>query len=653
MHFRVSKLFIYLGVFVFIFFLLKENALANNVNNSNEIVVTASKVKQEIDITPTYAQVVTEKKIERFGDHLFVTNLLNQLPGVFVSQSGGIGGIANMFIRGLPVIPKVMMDGVDVESPYYPLPRFNFNSLLPDNINRIEILQGAQSGLWGANAASGVVNIITKKGRGRPHISLKQTYGSFGTTNEYLAFSGQERNISFYLSGAAFDTTGIPQTYSWDRSTGSYSRGGKRDGYHRYSFYNNLGYDFGNGLMVHWIFNTYRSTQYNDICKRTKNNPVCPNNSAPSNLTPQALSNRKEVHFYFTKFNVRKKFKNFKFNLETHYVQNNVYYYSPPKPCPWWKGKKYGSSFNVNYKFLKNTIFVTGANFDKDRAIYDYPSEIDISRKHFGGFLELLQAVGNLRLQLNGREDHYETFGNTFTYKIGTDYFLESTGTIVKSNWGTGFVPPSLLFLYGKKVPHKHRVIEGNPNLSPEKSQTFDVGFIQKIGSKVRISATFFWSKINNLIVLVENRKNHVYTPENVNKCISRGIESTISYEFNNILGFELSDTYTQSGLTQSGATTLISSIPRNVISGSLVLKYKKFYSQLNGRYIGTMYDGSGNQIGRYTLFSVTISYKIDRNIELSLYAQNIFDKFYYSPWNGYGYATPPRSFYATLSWRI
>ena len=267
--------------------------------------------------------------------------------------------------------------------------------------------------------------------------------------------------------------------------------------------------------------------------------------------------------------------------------------------------------------------------------------------------MELLQTLGNLKLQLNSREDHFQTFGNTFTYKIGTEYLIEPTKTIIKSNWGTGFVPPSLLFMYGKKVPHKHRIIEGNPNLSPEKSQTFDIGFIQKISGKVRISATFFWSKINNSIMLVENKKNHVYTPENVNKCISRGIESTISFEFSNILDFELSDTYTQSGLTQSGPTALTNNIPHNVIGGSLMLKWQKIYAQINGQYIGTMHDSADNQIGRYALFNANFSYKINKNTKLSLYAQNIFNKFYYSSWNGYGYAAPPRSFYITLSLRI
>ncbi len=653
MHFMRYKAFMVLGIFVLTFF-AHGNALSANINNSNEIVVTASRVKQKIESTPAYAQIITKKQIENYGDHLFVTNLLNQLPGVFAPQSGGIGGIANMFIRGIPINPKVMMDGIEVESPYYPISRFNFNSIVPDNINRIEVLQGAQSGLWGANAASGTVNIITQKGMGKPHIDFKQTYGSFGTTREYLSLSGQKKDISFYLSGSAFDTTGIPQTYSWNNSTKSYSEGGKRDGYHRYSFYSNMGYNLGNGLMTHLIFNTYKSIQYNDICKRSKNNPVCPNNSAPSNLTPQALSNRNKVDFYFAKFNVRKKFDNAKINIETHYVQNNKYYYSPPKPCPWWKGIKYGTSTSISYNLSRNTTLVSGAEYAKDRAVYDYPSRIDVSREHTGGFLELLQTLGNLKLQLNSREDHYQTFGNTFTYKIGTEYLIEPTKTIIKSNWGTGFVPPSLLFLYGKEVPQKHKIIIGNSNLSPEKSQTFDIGFIQIFSNKIQLSTTFFWSKINNLIAFVEkNKKNRTFMPVNLNKCISKGLESTLSFQLTSIFGLKLSDTYTQSGSTQSGSAALTNNIPHNVIGGSLMLKWQKIYAQINGQYIGTMHDSADNQIGRYALFNANFSYKINKNTKLSLYAQNIFNKFYYSSWNGYGYAAPPRSFYITLSLRI
>lgn len=651
MHFMRYGIFIVLGSLPLSF---SSKALATNTKDSNEIVVTASRVKQKITSVPTYVQIITKADIENYGDQFFVTNLLNQLPGVFVSQGGGIGGPANMFIRGVPLTPKVMMDGVDIGSLYYAFPRFNFNSVIPDNISRIEVLQGAQSGLWGANAASGTVNIVTSKGIGKPRINFKQTYGSFGTTREYLSLGGQKKNLSFYLSGSAFDTKGIPQTYSWNKSTRSYSRGSKKDGYHRHSLYSNVGYNFGNGLIARLIFNAHKSIRYNDICKRSKGNPICPNNSAPSNLTSQAHSNRRKFKFYFIKFNIGKKFQNAKIDVETHYVQNHEYYYSPPKPCPWKKGVKYGISTDLSYNFSHNVILISGAEYAKKRAIFDYPSRIDVSRGHAGTFLELLQTLRNLKSQLSLREDHYQTFGNTFTYKIGSEYFIRPTKTVIKSNWGTGFVPPSLQFLYGKGIPHARKTIEGNPNLSPEKSQTFDAGFVQVFSNKLQLSTTLFWSKISNLIALNgKNKKKHIYVPINLNRCEPKGIEVGLSIQPIKITKLELSDTYTRSGVAQSGTLAQKNNIPKNIIAGKWIIKWRKFYAQLNGQYVGTMYDTSNNQIGRYSLFNANFSYKISKALKLSIYAQNIFNKFYYSPWDGYGYATPSRSVYTTLSCRF
>lgn len=621
---------------------LAQNAHALNLNT---IVVSASKVKQKVEDSPTYIQVLTHKDLEDNGNP-FVSNILNQMPGVSVEQGGGIGGETMAFIRGIPVSPKVMMDGVSIMSPYYPFPHFNLGPLMPDNIDRIEILQGAQSGLWGANAASGIINIITQKGKGKPHIDYKQTYGSFGTTKEYLALSGELKKFNFYVAGSAYDTTGIPQTYSYNYKTHTYSRGGKRDGYHKYSFYSNLGYDFGDGLNTNLITDLYKSTNYTDICKYSKDNPVCPNNSAPSNLTPLAQSSRHVVDYLFTKLNIDKKFEKAALNFETHYMQNNSYMYSPSS-APW-KGRTYGASLNLSYNLVPTTKLVLGIDYGKDRAIYDYTPQIDVSREHAGTFLEVLQTIQNLNFQASAREDHYQTFGNTFTYKLGANYYFEPTNTIFKANWGTGFVAPSMFDLYANGAPFRFGYMKGNPNLEPEKSKTFDIGFIQKFSNYLELSSSFFWSKIDDLITtkLAGRVKDSQYfTPINLNKTISKGVESSLTFKPAKIIELTLSDTYTQS----SGPYGQTSNIPYNSLNGSIALNWYKIYAQLSGQYISTMYDNYGNQIGKYAVFNANVSYKINKNATISLYAQNIFNRFYYASW-GYGYATPPRSFYTTLS---
>ncbi|MGC8502610.1 TonB-dependent receptor [Desulfurella sp.] len=636
---KLKLKFILTSVFCLALF---QNALAVNLDT---IVVSASKVNQKIEDSPTYIQVLTKQKMEDNGN-LFLSYMLNQLPGVSVEQGGGIGGETMAFIRGIPVSPKVMMDGVSIMSPYYPFPHFNLGPIMPDNIDRIEILQGAQSGLWGANAASGVINIITQKGKGKPHIDYNQTYGSFGTTKEYLALSGEIKKFNFYVAGSAYDTTGIPQTYSYNYKTHTYSQGGKRDGYHKYSFYSNLGYDFGDGLSANLITDSYKSTNYTDICKYSKDNPVCPNNSAPSNLTPLAQSSRHEVDYYFTKLNVEKKFEKATLNFETHYMQNNSYYYSPSS-APW-KGRTYGASLNFSYNVAPTTKIVLGVDYGKDRAIYDYTPQINVSREHAGTFLEVLQTIQNLNLQASAREDHYQTFGNTFTYKLGANYYFEPSNTIFKANWGTGFVAPSMFDLYANGAPFRFGYLKGNPNLQPEKSKTFDIGFIQNFGDKLQISSSFFWSKIDNLIDTKYASligRSQYFIPINISKTISKGVESTLTYKPIKYLELSLSDTYTQS----DGPFGQTSNIPYNSTSGALSFNYDRIYAQLNGQYISTMYDNSGHQIGRYTVFNANLSYKINNNAKIGLYAQNIFNRFYYASW-GYGYATPPRSFYTTLS---
>lgn len=617
---------------------LIQNAYAVDLET---IVISASKVKQKIENSPTFIQVLTQKNLEDNGSP-FISNILNQMPGISIEQSGGFGGETMAFIRGIPVSPKVMMDGVSIMSPYYPFPHFNFGPIMPDNIDRIEILQGAQSGVWGANAASGVINIITQKGKGKPHIEYKQTYGSFGTTKEYLATQGKLNNFNFFLAGSAYDTTGIPQTYSYNQHTQSYSQGGKRDGYHKYSFYSNIGYDFGNNLSVNFITDTYKSTNYTDLCS----GKTCPNNSDPLNLSPVGLSSRHVVDFIFSKFNIEKKFQDAILSFETHYMQNNSYYYSPSS-APW-KGRTYGSSLNLSYKIAPSTTLVWGTDYGKDTAIYDYNPKINKSREHAGTFLEVLQTISNLNLQASARQDHYQTFGNTFTYKLGVNYYFEPTNTIFKANWGTGFVAPSMFDLYANGAPFRFGYLKGNPELQPEKSKTFDIGFIQRLNSYLEISSSFFWSKIENLITtkLAGRIGNSQYfIPINLNKTISKGIESSLTIKPIKMLELTLSDTYCES----NGPYGQTSNIPYNSINGSVALNWHKIFAQLNGQYISTMYDNYGNQIGKYAVFNANTYYKINRNATIGLYAQNIFNRSYYASW-GYGYTSAPRSFYTILS---
>ncbi len=147
--------------------LLLVGFLCNLSFADENVVVTASRTQTQIAQTPSFTQVITQKQIEDSGS-MFAQDALNGLPGISIVSNGPFGGQTSFYMRGLSsYYTKYLMDGVNIGDPSQPQTFFNMSSLLPYNLERIEIVQGSQSGLYGADAIAGVINFITKKGEGK------------------------------------------------------------------------------------------------------------------------------------------------------------------------------------------------------------------------------------------------------------------------------------------------------------------------------------------------------------------------------------------------------------------------------------------------------------------------------------------------------
>jgi len=137
-----------------------------------------------------------------------VTDALRDVPGVDISQSGSLGSTTSVFIRGANSDQAlVLFDGVEVNSPN--LGSFNFGNITTDNVGRVEVLRGAGGTLYGSEAIGGVVNVITKKGEGAPHLTLSSGGGNIGTAAEQSTFSGQTGIVAYTASLGYLTTAGF------------------------------------------------------------------------------------------------------------------------------------------------------------------------------------------------------------------------------------------------------------------------------------------------------------------------------------------------------------------------------------------------------------------------------------------------------------
>src|SRR5690606_27997851 len=149
-----------------------------------------------------------------------LADILREVPGVAVNRSGGPGAVTNIRIRGAESNHTVVLiDGIEVNNPAGES-FFDFGHLLADDVERIEVLRGPQTVLYGSEAVGGVINIITKKGSGRPSIGGSIEGGSFGTgkANASLSTAGERYNA--YLSATHFRTDGISVARDGNESDG-------------------------------------------------------------------------------------------------------------------------------------------------------------------------------------------------------------------------------------------------------------------------------------------------------------------------------------------------------------------------------------------------------------------------------------------------
>jgi vitamin B12 transporter len=626
----------------------------------DNVVVTASKIETQIAQTPSYTQVVTQKQIENSGA-LFAQDALNGLPGISISSNGPFGGQTSFYMRGLSsYYTKYLMDGVNIGDPSLMQSQFNMSSLLPYNLSRIEIVQGSQSGLYGADAIAGVVNFITKKGEGKPHATYTQMYGSFGTYAENLSYSGKVNNFSFYLDGTRFDTSGTSKQNSYNPQTQSYSYGGNQDGYHQTAFNSRLEYDL-NDFKIGLLLNAQKIQNYMDQYSPTY---YVPDNSSWLNTTYPGKSYREDSESYLTKIYAQKTFNNLTLKFDTYYFEHLRYYkdnysypYTPVIPAPQsdfynnnYKGYRYGNDLQLEYVFSKNFKTVGGINYTVDRMSQNYPNYFSKNRDNVGAFIEFLPSICNLNLQAAFREDHFQTFGDHGTYKLGASYLFEPTGTILKANWSTGFRAPSLFELYGPSVPAWF-FSGGNTNLSPERSKSWDVGFMQNLfNNKISFGATYFRTTITDRIAYYTNPNTWISTYKNVpGDTVAIGIESYA--KFRPIKQMELGVNYTYTDSTNPNTNMQTARIPYSVTTGYINYSpIDKLTLHIDGRYIGTRYDDNSHthQTGRYTVFDGNIAYNITKDLKASLAIYNIFNRFYQDVW---GYTTLKRSAYATVSY--
>ena len=532
-----------------------------------------------------------------------------------------------MFIRGANSNQtKVFIDGIDATDPA--TGTFNFEHILTWDIERVEVVRGPQSGLYGADAIGGVINIITKKGTGPGQFAGSLEGGSFGTFNQNARVRAAAERYNFYFDFAHFHSSDTPVTPSDLVPPGRSVQG---DSYDNKTFSGRFGANLTDNFDIGVV------TRYLDTSLRFTGDDVLGPESLKSTEADEQLFTRGTAHLVsfdgvldqtvglaYTKFN------------ERDFDPN-----PPSAVASFFNGDRLKADWQADVKLMPGQILTFRAEHQRDEITTPIAEITDDA-----GMVQLQSSIGERFFNaVSVRYDSYDTFGAQPTFRIAPALLIPETDSKLKGSVGTGFKPPTLAELF-QNFPSFN--FFGNPNLKPETSLGYDLGFEQILLEKrVQFGATYFHNDIDNLITINDTGTSF----QNVGRATTYGVESFLSYT-------------PWEPLTLRADYTFL--IAKDDITDQELLRRPKHKASLDAAwhvteaallsatllYVGPWFDVnragtvSGVPANGYTLVNLAGSYDLGNGLTAYARIDNLLDRHYQDP---IGFLRPGQGVFAGL----
>ncbi|HEV2263858.1 MAG TPA: TonB-dependent receptor [Stellaceae bacterium] len=565
------------------------------------------------DVTVITADDIARKQARTLPD------ALKDVPGLNVVQTGGSVGQTSVFIRGTNSNhTKVLVDGIDVTDPSTPNGAFDFSQIPTWDIKRIEVLRGPQSGLYGSDAIGGVINIITKTGKGPALFNGMAEGGSFATFNQAAGVSGSQGRANYDFNFVHLRTADLPVT-----PTNLLQPGEARND----DFYSNKNYAGKVGAQLTDNFSVNIIGRYVDTLTRTTADTF---SIAPFTGVPEGTQSPTWTHDFFTRGEA--KLLSFDGALEnsfgvayTHYLRSNTDIDPTNLPSTVSGGRTKLNWLSTLHLAEERTV-VLGLEDETDRIANN---GVTPSVRDRAGFAELhTLIVPRLYGTASVRVDDNSAFGKTATWRVAPAYFVPGTDTQLKASYGTGFKAPTLTQLdVGASA---------NPKLQPEKSRGWDAGFEQPLlADKLRVGATYFHNSIKNLITFAPTSP---FQNININQATTYGVESFVAVKPLPTVDLRADYTYTVARSDKTGSELLRR--PKN--KASFDASWTPIDPlTLTGEIlrVGTWLDSTRDnptiftaQASPYTLVNLAAEYRANANATFFGRINNLLDRHYQEP---------------------
>jgi vitamin B12 transporter len=602
------------------------------------IVVTANRTGQPINRVGQSVSVIDMAELERRQTQT-IADVLRTVPGITITRNGGIGTATSVFIRGAESDQTVaLIDGVKLNDPSSPGGGFNFGNLLIGNIERIEVLRGPSSVLWGSQAIGGVVNLITRQPTEALTANLRGEYGYRNTGQIVGNLAGEAGPVSASAGAGWFRTNGI--------SAFNEARGGReRDGYENFGANANVRVALSDFLSLDargWYSDgrvnidgfPAPSFAFADVNEQSRTRELVGYTGANVALFDGRFRNR----FGFAYTDTRRR------NVSRDGPETETF-------------RAAGRNERIEYQGIFDIIDGWQATGGLERETSRFRSSsfgasASVGRVRIDSIYGQLVASPVAGLTLTGgvRHDDHDRFGGATTFGASGVYTLTLTGTTLRASYAEGFKAPSLFQLQSDF---------GNAALRPERSRGWDAGITQAlVGGTLQASATWFERDSSDLIIFVScppprsgicaNRPSGTF--DNVARGRAEGVEIGLMLQPVEALRVQANYTYTDATNRSPGNANFGRQLVRRPQhSVTALIDYRWDFGLETGftlTHVGASFDNASNsrKVEGYVLADLRAAYDLTDRISLYGRIENLFDERYETIFR---FGTPGRAAYA------
>jgi vitamin B12 transporter len=578
-----------------------------------QVIVSATRFDIPLDKSPATVSVINseeleQKQIERISD------ALREVPGLSVVQTGTAGQLTSVFMRGLrSEHTQVLLDGIPINQGLQGA--FNFADLTTDDIDRIEIVRGPQSTLYGPRALAGVIQIFTKRGVGTPGILFAAEGGSYDTFREWTQSDGAIDGFDYSMGASRLDTDNARPNNNY-RNTAAIA-------------------DVG------WSPNPPSPGTGSAVASQQLRIGSLFTYSVSDTGNPNTIFDPRPIDHFLT---------------ERWLIGPHIEW----KPADWWDHRlivSYDHERQINNPNKDGFVGPTRALFERTQVDYQNdlrptswltltsgffysrlnagqerpfvlfgPTFVSDHTNEIAGFAQItLTPIENLLLVGGGRFDHFNQFGGVWTYRFAGSYKIDRTNTTLHSSVATGFSPPS----------SQDKIFGNNFGLKPERDFGWDIGVRQELWQKrVWFDLTYFHNDLSNIIGF-----NGLFQTLNLGAAETQGLEAELHAQPIANLRLTASYTYLDAEKTSSKDISQLQGArlprrPRNEIYVSAsYLWWKRLRTTVEAKFVNAReelnFGGPNFDIEDYSFVNIAAEYEVNPHLSIFGRIDNLGDEQY------------------------